>query len=186
MKKLKELLNKLLSIIIVPIGALLGAFGGSEGCNKSLRRVLIPLSIMGLAFLETESILVLTIGSMIGALSAGYGIPSYSDDVEETSYDKGSAIGRFWYNLFHQNHLLADIFTRGTCGLFISLSLISVPVIKHNWLVYFIGLVSIILVQSLISWRNFGSVVLFRKKLCVVDLITWGLIVLFATLIIKL
>jgi len=178
MKKLKEILNRLLSIIIVPMGALLGAFGGAEGMNKNLRRVLIPLSIMGLSFLETESILVITIGSMIGALSIGYGIPGIGDE--------GSAIGRFWYTLFHQNHFLADVFTRGTIGALIALSLVSVPIIKHNWCVYFIGLVSIILVQSLISWRNFGSITLFRKKLCIIDLVNYGLIVLFATLVIKL
>lgn len=185
--KLKNLLNKLLSLIIVPLGALLGALGGAG--QKSLRRVLIPISITGLAYLQLESILTLTIISMIGALSAGYGIPEFEEhggSIMPIEVDKGSAIGRFWYNLFHQNHLLADVFTRGTCGLFISLSLISIPIIKHNWLVYGLCSLGIILTQSLISWRNLGSYKLFNKELSWVETITWGLIVLFAVLIIKL
>jgi hypothetical protein len=186
-KKLKEILNKLLSIIIVPLGALLGAIGGAG--NKSARRIGIPFSITGLAYLQLESIFVLTIMSMAGALSIGYGIPKFEEhggSILPIEVDSGSAIGRFWYKLFNQNHLLADIFTRGTCGLFISLSLISIPIIKYNWLIYGLCSLGIILTESLISWRNLGSYKLFGKELSWVETITWGLITLFATLIIKL
>ena len=175
MKKIKLILTNIYASILPLLGGLLGAIGGAG--NKGARRILIPLLIMGLAYLETDSILVLTIASMIGFLSMGYGIPCGDDE--------GSKLGAFFYNLFHQNELWANIMTRGVIGALIALSLISIPIIKKNWLVYFIGLVSIILVQSFLSWRNFGSYHLFGKELSWVETITWGLITLLAVLIIK-
>ena len=124
---------------------------------------------------------------MIGALSCGYGIPSYENigsDEPPIQTDKGSILGRFYYKLFKGNHKLADIATRGTIGKLIALSLISIPIINHNWLVYGICGEAIVLTNALISWRNFGTYKLGGKELSVVETITWGLITLFAILII--
>jgi hypothetical protein len=176
MKKIKIVCTNIYAFILPILGGLLGAFGGAG--EKSLRRILIPILIMGLAYLETDSILVITICSMIAVLSIGYGIPE--------GIDTGSDLGFWFYHFFHENKLLANIFTRGTIGLLIGLSLISIPIIKHNWKIYSIGLIGIILVQSLISWRGFGTFKLFDKELSWVEFTTWGLITLFAVLIIKL
>jgi hypothetical protein len=175
MKKFKIICANIYGSILPILGGLLGAIGGAG--NKGARRILIPLLITGLAFLETESILVITICSMIGALSLGYGIPD--------STDKGSALGRFFYSIFNQNHLLANIFTRGIIGVLIALSLISTPIIKKNWLVYILCSLGICIVNALISWKGFGTYYLFGKELSWVETITWGLITLFGVLIIK-
>jgi len=175
--KIKDIFNKLSNILLPLFGGICGAMGGSENSNKAIRRILIPLALVGLAYQQTENPLVITIMIMCGFLSMGYGIPGIGDN--------GSALGRFYYNLFHQNHHLVDIFTRGTIGLLIGLSLISIPLIKKNWIVYIIGVLCIILVNALISWRNFGVYTLFGKELSWVETITWGLITLFAVIIVK-
>lgn len=173
--KFKLIFTNIYASILPLLGGFLGAFGGAG--EKSTRRILIPLLIMGLAYLETESILVITIGSMIGALSLGYGIPD--------STDEGSTLGRFFYNLFHQNHLLANIFTRGIIGLLIALSLISIPIIKKNWIIYLWCSLAIIMVNAFISWRGFGIFKLFGKQLSWVEFTVWGLITLCTVIMIK-
>jgi len=175
MKKIKLIFTNIYSFLLPIFGGIFGAIGGAG--NKGARRIMIPLSLMGLAYADTESIYVITIMSMCGFLSMGYGIPGKED--------KGSFLGRFWMKLTKNNHKLSDIFTRGTIGLLISFSLLSIPIIKHNWLVYGLGSLGIILTNALISWRGFGTYYLFKKELSWVETITWGLITLFAVLIIK-
>lgn len=191
MSKIKDLFNKVSGFFIPLLGGLLGAIGGSG--NKPARRIGIPVTLAGYAYSNTQNLWVVTICSMIGALSLGYGIPSYDivyirngDTVREELEltDKGSALGRFFYKLFKGNHILADIFTRGTCGLLIALSLLSLPIIKGNWIIYGIGSLGIILTNALLSWRNLGTFKLFGKELSWVEFATWGLISLFAVVII--
>lgn len=180
---IKNIINKIGLITLPIIGGLLGAFGGSSDGDKAYRRFLIPALITSYAYSNTESILVITIMLMIFILSIGYGIPeeNYKDI---TASDRGSFLGRFYYNLFNQNHNLADRATRGTIGLLIGLSLISIPIIKHNWIIYLINSLCIILVQFELSWRNLGSYKIFKKELSWVETITWGLITLFSIIII--
>lgn len=182
MSKIKDLFNKVSGFLIPIAGGLLGAIGGSG--NKPARRIGIPVTISGYAYSNLHNLWVITICSMIGALSIGYGIPSYKDSTEESSYDAGSVLGRFFYKLFKQNHVLADIFTRGTIGLLIALSLISLPIIKGNWIIYGIGSLGIILTNALLSWRNLGTFKLGGKELSWVEFATWGLISLFSVIII--
>jgi hypothetical protein len=174
-KKIKLICTNIYVALIPILGGLLGALGGVG--EKSLRRILIPILIMGLAYSKTDSILVMTIGSMMVVLSIGYGIPCGEDE--------GSKLGAFFYNLFHQNETLANIFTRGVIGALIALSLISIPIIRKNWLIYLWFGLSIIMVNAFLSWRNFGSYHLFGKELSWVETIVWGLITLCAILIIK-
>ena len=173
--KIKITCTNIYASILPILGGLLGAIGGAG--NKGARRILIPILLTGLAYLDTESILVISIMSMCGFLSIGYGIPGPGD--------KGSCFGRFWMKLTTNNHLLSDIMTRGTIGALIALSLISIPIIKHNWLVYELGFLGIILTNALISWGGFGVYKLFGKELSWVETTTWGLITLFAVLMIK-
>lgn len=175
--KIKDLFNKLSTVVLMPVfGGICGTMGGSENSNKAMRRILIPLSLVGLAYQQTENPLVITIMSMCGVLSMGYGIPGGDD--------KGSFLGRFYYKLFKGNHKLTDIVTRGTIALIIGVSLISIPLIKHNWLIYGLCSLGIILTNSIISWRNLGQYALYKKQLNWSETITWGLITLFATIVI--
>lgn len=178
MNKLKLRLTNIYATILPFLGGLLGALGGADNSSKTFRRIILPILIMGLAFLKTESILTLTIMLMIFPLSKGYGIPGEGD--------AGSSLGRFWYNVFNQNHLLADIFTRGTIGLLICITLLSIPIIKKNWLIYGLCCIFIISVNCLISWRNLGTYTLFGKMLTWSETITWGTITLSAVLMIQL
>lgn len=182
----KNVINKIGLFTLPVLGGLLGALGGADKSSKSYRRFVLPALLTSFAFGNTESVFVITIMSMAGALSLGYGIPSYTDDVEESSYDAGSFLGRFFYKLFKKNHLVADIMTRATIGLLIALSFISLPIIKHNWIIYLACSLGIILTNALISWRSLGGFKLFGKDLIWSETITWGLITLFGTLIIYL
>jgi hypothetical protein len=181
--KIKEFFSKLSTFFLPIFCGVLGAMGGAADSDKSYRRVIIPFALGGFAYGRTENIFVFSIMSMVGALSLGYGIPDV-DYLIDGNGDKGSFLGRFYYKLFKGNHKLADIATRGTIGKLIALSLISIPIINHNWLVYGICGEAIVLTNALISWRNFGTYKLGGKELSVVETITWGLITLFAILII--
>jgi len=174
--KIKNTIKKLSSLFIPFFGGIFGALGGADNSSKKFRRILIPLALFGYAFIQLENIYTITILSLIGVLSMGYGIPDNTDE--------GSFLGRLWYKLFKQNHFLSDIFTRGTIGLLESLCLISIPIIKHNWIIYLFCSLGIILVNSLISWRNWGQYELFNKKLNWSETITYFGLTLFAMLMI--
>jgi len=98
--------------------------------------------------------------------------------------DTGSALGRYFYILFKGNHYLADFCARGTIGILISLSLISIPVIRYNWVIYGLCSLGIILTNSFISWRNLGEFKLLGKEISLAETIVWGLIVLFSCIIV--
>jgi hypothetical protein len=181
----KNLINKIGLFSLPVLGGLLGALGGADKSSKSYRRFVLPALLTSFAYSNTESLLVISVMSMSGALSLGYGIPGVGYP-ENTTVDSGSAIGRFFYKLFKKNLLLANIFTRATIGLLIAISFISLPIIKHNWIIYSACSLGIILTNGLISFRNFGSYKLFGKELSWVETINWGLITLFGTLIIYL
>ncbi len=171
----RKTVNKIGLITLPVLGGLLGSLGGADNSSKSYRRFFIPALLTSFAFSNTYSVFVITIMFMSLALSMGYGIPSEDD--------AGSFLGRFFLKLFKENHKLADIATRGTIGKLISISLISIPIIKNNWNIYFLCSAGIILTNAFVSWRNFGSYKLFGKELSWVETINWGLIVLLGVLI---
>ena len=176
MEKLKKWIGKLtdafkLSGIPFILG-FLGAFAGSEGTSKNWRRILIPIIFTICALIELKNLWVILLMIQSACLSMGYGIPGGNDE--------GSTLGRFFYKLFKQNHLIADIFTRGTIGTLISLSFLVIPILKGNWLIWGLGSLGIILVYVLISWRGFGEVILKWKNttymLLKVDFITYSIL----------
>jgi hypothetical protein len=169
---------KKIPIFFLPIlCGILGALGGAEGCDKSFRRFGIAACLTGYAFWVTESILTITIMLESIILGLGYGLPSPTDP-------KPSGLGAFFYNLFNHNEILANIFTRGTIGFLFALCLVSVPVIKGNWKTYIICSVGIVLVNALLSWQSLPVYHLFGKTLLWTETLTWGLISLFAAIII--
>ena len=159
------------------IGGLLGAFGGADRTSKAWRRIGIPLSITLFALFLLRNLWVLSIFSMIGALSIGYGIPSLTDE--------GSIIGRFFYFISNKNAILANIFTRTIVGVAICLSVLSIPIIKGNWAIYGVISALIIAIFAIISWRNLGTFDFRGKTLSWVEFWTYfGMVFLIRFLII--
>lgn len=142
------------------VGGLLGAWGGAEKTSKSWRRICIPLVITACAYYHLQNLWVVTIMSLAGALSLGYGIPS--DDG-----DKGSSIGRFWYRIMKGNHLLADIGCRAHIAFIKSVALLSIPIIKGNYKIY--TWITLGMIISDVLWGGIihpkGMFTLFGKKL---------------------
>ena len=144
LEKLKKILG---SIGLIAVVAFLGALSGQNW--KWLRRYIIPLLVTIYAYFMLQNLWVLTIYLMAFPLSIGYGNPDATDE--------GSAIGRFFYRLFHNSTLWANVFTRGFVGLLISLTMLSVPILKGTWISFLVGSALIIGVWGAVSWRGFGQ-----------------------------
>lgn len=182
---LKKILKSLSSVGLIFVVALLGAWAGQE--KKWLRRFVLPAIVTIYTYFLLQNWWVLTIYSMAGVLSIGYGIPEYKiikNDVGKLNYidfklgDEGSFIGRFFYKLFKQSELWANVCTRGTVGLLISFSMLSIPILKGTWISFLIGSTIIIGIWSAVSWRGFGEtrISLFGKEVALlnVDLTTYA------------
>ncbi|MFH0805992.1 MAG: hypothetical protein V1901_03905 [Patescibacteria group bacterium] len=168
-------INKLKSLIFnSPIGFIGGLFGavGGQGL-KWVRRLGIPGLLVALAYYKLHNLWVFTILFMIIPFYLGYGIPDFNDS--------GSFLGRFWFKINYQR---ADELTRGTIGLLFVLSLLSIPLIKHNWIIYISCSLGIIATMALLSWRGFGIIKMFGKELLIVNVLSYGLVTLFASFII--
>lgn len=164
--------------IIGLIAGILGSFAGADGTSKNWRRVGIPLLITACAYYYLNNLWVVTLMSLIGALSLGYGIPSYDDE--------GSSIGKIWYRITHQNHKLADICCRGHIAFIKSICLLSIPIIKHNWIVYLF--ISLGIIINDISW---GGIVhpkqtfkLFSKTLLLEEFLIYSINTILALILI--
>jgi len=172
---IKNILERIQIIKITILIALLGAYGGQG--HKSYRRMGIPIMIVLFSLCQLKNLWTLTIFSMIGAFSTGYGIPSPDDD-------DPSSLGKFWMKVFKNNEYLANIFTRGTIGFLVSLSLLSIPILKTNWIIYIISSLLLIGTYGMISWRDLGVIKMGDCNLLVTDLIVYGVIGLFGGILI--
>ena len=169
MKKLKYLLPL--------IGSFLGALGG-QGV-KEWRRVVLPIILSVIGIISLQSWWGILLGTFGIWVSMGYGIPEEQyDHMHDMMYyiDEGSVIGRFWYKILNQNHRLTDIFVRGTIGFGMCLTGLVCPILKANWLMYFIGCLLIITGQAVFSYRAWGFIPFRGKELLWSDLINYGLI----------
>lgn len=178
-------MNKILTSIkitlVTGLSAFLGAFAGAEGTSKNWRRFLIPFALSGLAYGYLKDWRCILIMAMMGAFSMGYGIPDPPDD--------GSALGRFWYRLFSfldmtRRNFFTNVFTRGTIGFMVGLSLIWIPIIKGNWITYILGCQAIKMAYALLSWRDLGGFWFKGKHLLWVDVIVYGTVGLATSLMI--
>ena len=182
--------SKLLEKIKIPAFAFLvgflRAFGGSSGTSKNWGRIGVALLATVYAYVHLypligliKAIWALSIMTMAGAIAMGHGIPD-NGYPEDPTVDEGSTLGRFFYNLFNCNHLLADIFTRGLIGVMITTSLLVMPIVKGNWILYVLCGFGIVISQATISWRGFGVInqKVFGKQveLLVSDLTNWSII----------
>lgn len=127
-------------IKLLILGALFGALGGVV--NRDFRRFLLPIILTGYSFSLLHNYWILTMLSLIGCFTLGYGENSY--------------FGRI-YRKITTNKLLIDLLTRGTIGITVCLSLISIPLINQKWLFYGIGCLGIMGSYLGISWRNLGT-----------------------------
>jgi hypothetical protein len=170
----KKIYQSLSGLGIITICALLGAWGGQE--KKWLRRFVYPAILTLYAIYIVQNWWVLTIYTISGWLSMGYGIPSYLDNPNHPNYDEGSTMGAFFYKIFRNSELWANIITRGTVGILISLSMLSVPIIIGKWIAYLLCSVVIVGIWASVSWRGFGitKVKLYGKE---VDLLNVDLVV---------
>ena len=146
-----KILQKIKLPFFLLIPALLGGISGSQNSSKLFRRVFLPILIFLYSYISLsqsigyiQSLWSITILSMIGILSIGYGIP---DDGYETNpnLDEGSAIGAFYYRLFNKNRVLANVFTRSTIAIGLMLNLISIPLLSGEIGVYLLGCLSILI-----------------------------------------
>jgi len=153
----------------------LGAWGGADETSKAWRRIVIPILIMALAFLRLHHWSCILIMSMAWFLASGHGIPS--------AWDKGSTLGKFFFGLvskFTQNltkqRFLANFMTRGTNAMGCCISLLPIPILKGNWVIYGIGSVIIFFTFALISWRDLGVFYFKGKYLLWVDMICYSIL----------
>jgi hypothetical protein len=171
-KKLSNFFIKSFNIVGIPfLIALLGGCGG-QGI-KGLRRFGIPCVVTIYAYFLLQNWWVLTILSMIGVFSIGYGRDDGFDD-------KPSFLGKIAKKIFPTNAMLQDVMIRGTVGFLMCLSLLSIPIIKGTWVGYSLGSVGILLSWGLLSWQGFGVVKFnwFGKNMevCKVDLLHYSFI----------
>ena len=183
-------LKKLLSLLLIgSIGGLLAAFGGAENTTKGWRRLGIPLLITLSALYILRNWWLVSIMSMAGVLSMGYGMPDILDG--------GSTLGSFWGRVFPYHvllktpkdlklRLLANIFTRATIGIAICCSMLSVPILRGNWGIFSLCSIGIIASYAALSWCNLGTFKAFKKELSYSEFIPFSIIVILAQVIIKL
>lgn len=181
-QKYKAKFSKVLSVLKLPSFAVLigflGAYAGSHGTSKSWRRLGISVIVALTAYVSSG--FNSEIGWVMGlwnfsclslwlSYSMGYGIP---DDSYPPKGDSGSMIGRFWTMLFRKYtsiikaHRLANYFTRSTVSIVKCITLLSIPLLKGNWICYGIGALGILLINALVSWRPLKSYTytIFGKK----------------------
>lgn len=172
-------MKKLLGLI----AGFLGALGGTDGISKAWRRIGIPIFIMIIAFIKVWHWSCIFIMSMSGFLSMGYGLPSLTD--------KGSTLGRFCLKIASRiaknetkRHFIANLLTRGILALGYCLSLLPVAILRHNWIVYIIGNIGVILTFAWLSWRNLGYFKIKDKTIILSEFIPYSVLGIFAIILI--
>ena len=177
-------IKKLLSLLLISsIGGLLAAFGGAENTTKGWRRLGIPLLITLIALCTLRNPWCISIMFMSFVLAIGYGMPD--------TQDTGSSLGQFWYRLtskIGQNeskqYLFATLLTRGSVSVLIALSMIVVPIIKANWLIYALCSLGIVVSYATLSWRDLGTFKFKNKQLLYSEFIPFSIIVILAQILI--
>lgn len=177
--------NFILTFLNSSIGGFLGAFAGADKTSKNWRRYCIPGLIISNAYNYTQNLWVLLIGIMIGILSLGYGIPD--------STDEGSTLGKFWYKIGTRIGLggsvialFSNLCTRGTISIGLVFSLLILPLIKGNWVIYGWGSLIFIIIFITLSWRDLGQFTLLKKKLLWCDFIVYFTLVILSLILIYL
>jgi len=177
--KIKKNIGFIFNLGLGLIGGLLGAYGGADGTSKLYRRVGIPILLIVMALIKIRMCQCVFLGAIFLPLTLGYGIP---EPPNVSNPDKGSTLGRFWYNIIfkslpeYKRHFFSDIATRGTISSLICLSLITIPILKGNWVLYLWNSLFIKVVYCGLSWRNLGGFKFLGKNLTFAEMITYSAI----------
>lgn len=104
----------------IPAVVLCSFLWRAGGCwEKSIRRIGIPVILSLACWLGTHDVLSLIFPALMWIpLTLGYGIPDGTDE--------GSKLGKFFYEISGNNNLVADLLTRGTIGLLLSLTMLPI------------------------------------------------------------
>lgn len=186
-----KIIKKILSLLFFgTIGGLLGSLGGTDGISKGVRRFGIPAIITLFALFTLHNFCCISIMFMSFALSLGYGIP---DPPNYINGDKGSTLGKITMQIaskmtqnWTKQCYIANILTRGTCGVLIVLSMLIIPILTDNWLFYGVFTAIIVIAWSFISWRSLGTFKFRGKELLWSEFIIYSILVGLAQLLIKL
>ena len=157
---------KRLKYLLPLVGSFLATMAGQG--FKYLRRFVLPIILATIGVICLGSLWGITLGFFGVFTSIGYGIPDPTDI--------GSTLGRFWYRILKGKHAITDVFVRGTIGLGLCLTGLVCPILKGNWLMYFIGCCLIMIGQTVFSYRGWGFIPFKGKELLWSDLINYGLI----------
>lgn len=122
---------------------LFGALGGAEDGNNAYRGILIPIFLIVMAWFHLKNPYILYLSILFATFTIGYG--------------HTSPLRLFYEKLFKGNQFYTNIATRGTLGKLMAMSLVIIPIIKQNWILY--GIVSFMIVNTYawISWRTLRS-----------------------------
>lgn len=156
----------------------LGSYAGAENTSKMWRRLGIPFILTWYLFFTTFNWLSLLLMFMIFPLSIGYGLPC------EKTGDEGSSLGRFYYNFSKENWKIANVLLRVHIALLIGVSCLIIPLLKGNWSPYIWGVFIVCWVNGLFSWQNLKSIKIFGKDLLISEMVTWGIIGYYITILI--
>ena len=138
---------KILFLAVITIMAgLLGAYAGANGTSKNWRRIGVPLLTVVVGFFVLGIRAIFLMFRSV-ALSIGYGFPSPDDD-------EPSALGAFWVKKFPNDKLKANAAIRGTIGLIEALSVMVIPIVTGEWILYILLAPYIVLINVI-----FGSIV---------------------------
>jgi len=141
---MNKLIKTTIAGLVATAGGLLGSFAGADKTSKAWRRYGIPCLLTSLAYGHNpENMWYLSILTMIAPLSFGYGMPGKSDP-------KPSKIGSFWLSITKGKYLLASALTRATIGSSKALTMLVVPILRGNWLVW--GICGAIMIASDTLW----------------------------------
>jgi len=190
----KDKISDVIKVLKVPniamIIGFLGAYAGSDGTSKAWRRFGIATVVVGLSYFTLQAIVgllqalwVFTAFVLFLPYSFGHGVPD-DDYPDNPNSDEGSRFGKFFALLgrkitksIQKGHIFGDVCTRGFLGLLRGLSLISIPLLRGNWIMYILGIIGLTLINATVGWRNLGG---FKKKIFNKEVeFTWADVVTF-------
>jgi len=130
---------------------LFGALGGAEDGGHHYRGIFIPIFLIIMAYFQLNTSNVLYLSILFATFTVGYG--------------HTSPLRMFYEKLFKGNQFYTNVATRGTIGKLMACSIIIIPLIKQNWILY--GIVSFMIVNTYawVSWRCLRSFYFWKIKL---------------------
>lgn len=120
---------------------LFSAMAGSDGYAKFWRRYMIPFTVLACIWIFNFNFWFVFIFLLAVPYTMGHGVPSKDDE-------KASSLGRFFFKLTNDVDV-SNILVRFSKGVMKAIACLCLPLVMGNWLVYIIGIISIITVNIL-------------------------------------